>query len=298
MVLAQLCRLMVIVGITAMAANTGAAVRVLEPPVVLAGNYATWRGRTGSGFQNQANWDSPPTAGATHEGGLAIQNGAASALAYTAKEGSTTFWGQFLVGGYGGANGTLKVTGGTLTVDSPQYEAIIGQLSPGTLTVSGGELNLTGQDTWLGNEAEGRGVIGLSGGTIVLSHNFLISRNKGRGVVEISGGAFIVQGSGGTTFGTSAGPNKIIFAAGAGEFRQTGSGKITFLGSGDAATAYINFVAGSKGKLSLAGVTSRDYFDGLVKRARIKVDDKGVYDPLEAFQYSQDGAQGVYSLKP
>jgi hypothetical protein len=77
-------------------------------------------------------------------------------------------------------------------------------------------------------------------------------------VVNISGGRFIVEGSGGTMFGTSAGPNKINFSAGKGEFRQTGSGKITFLGSGDADRAHINFAKDSKGMLSLAGVTNRD----------------------------------------
>jgi hypothetical protein len=294
----KICHLVAIATVTVITTQARAAVKVQDQPVVLAGGNATWLGTKSSVFRDPANWNTPPTAGAIHEGDLIIQNASAAALDYTAKEGSTTFRGQFMVGRYPGAGGAVKVAGGALTVDSPQYEAIIGQVSDGKLTVSGGELNLTGKDTWLGNEPAGRGVISLTGGTILVSQDFLISRNGGRGVVEISGGTFIVDGAGGTTFGTSAGPNRINFAAGNGEFRQTRSGKIKFLGSNDTGKAYINFVTGSKGQLSLAGVVSREYFDGLVKQGRIKVDDKGVYDPLSVFQFTVDGAQGVYSLKP
>jgi hypothetical protein len=142
--------------VLSMAVSVGAAVKVHET-VVLPGGNATWRGSTNSDFKEAGNWSSPPTAGAIHDGGLTVANGSGFPLNYTESEGETAFNVQLLVGNPGGPNGVINVMGGTLTFNCPQYEAIIGQVSAGTLTVSGGALNLTGTDTWLGNESNGRG---------------------------------------------------------------------------------------------------------------------------------------------
>lgn len=258
----------------------------------------TWQGTKNSDFQQAANWDTAPTVNGSNDGDLAVQNGTANLLTYRDKEGSTTFNGQFTVGAANDDHtaGAIKVTGGSLTIDAGQYESILGQTAVGTVSVSGGNLTLSGKDTWLGNESSATGKLVVTGGAVNITEDFLIGRNDATGELDINGGSVVVAGSGGTTFDSGADPKKINFGAGDGEFKQTGSNKITFNGTDDADHVYVNFVTGSGGKLSLHSVASRDYFDELVKNGRIRIDDKPVTDPATKFQFNVADGQGVYSL--
>jgi hypothetical protein len=265
----------------------------------------TWLGNKDSNFQEAGNWDIPPAKDASNAGSLFIGNGFAKALSYTEKEGSTIFNGQLLVGVHSDSSipGVLTITGGTLTINDSQFGAIVGQTTTGTLNVSGGVLNLTGgHPTFLANE--GDGTINLSGGTISVDGDLLIDRNNTinggnfSGIIKITGGKVLVNGQtsfdvdgGGGAGGT--GYKKIEFGLGDGTFIQTKVGTLVFPIIDDAGTAYVNFVTGSKGSLSLNGAT-KDYFDGLVKANRIKIDDKPAL-PSD-FNFMTSGGQGVYKL--
>jgi hypothetical protein len=270
----------------------------------------TWKGTKDSNFSTVENWDSPPLANSSNQGGLFVANGSGAPLLYTESQGSTTFEGQLLVSTAGADTssaipGSLTISGGTLTVDGNVYGAIIGQTQKGTLTVSGGNLNLTGgQATFLGNSADG--TINLSRGTVTLDAGLIIGRNSATGggnygaALIITGGKFIVQGQ--TSFDVKDGDGdaggtglkKIEFGAGAGIFMQTTSGTLSFPMADDAGTAYVNFVSSSKGRLSLFGAT-QDYFESLVQSGRIRID--GQPAKTANFKFSTADKQGVYALQ-
>jgi hypothetical protein len=269
----------------------------------------TWKGTKDSNFSTAENWDSAPSANSSNQGGLFVANGSGAPLLYTVSQGATTFEGQFLVGTVGTDNsssmtGSLTISGGTLTVDGTVYGAIIGQTQKGTLNVSGGNLNLTGgQATFLGNS--GDGTINLSGGVVTLDAGLVIGRNSATGgnygaALIITGGKFIVQGE--TSFDVKDGDGdaggtglkKIEFGAGTGIFTQTTSGTLSFPQADDAGTAYVNFVSGSKGQLSLFGATQA-YFEGLVQAGRIRID--GQPAKTTSFKFSMVDKQGVYALQ-
>jgi len=267
----------------------------------------TWHGGTDSNFDNAVNWDAPPLAGSNNSGAIIIDNNAGKPLAYTDKQGSTTFTGQFTIGANNGSGNTgeLDMRGGTLTIVDSQWNAIIGQATSGTLTMTGGTLNLTGgRATYVGNEANG--TINLSGGTISMDGDLYVSRNStiyGQNfgaTINISGGKLMVAGQtsldvdgGGGAGGTTL--KKIEFGTGDGTFVQTTSGKILFPVAGDVDSAYVNFVKGTKGVLSLHGAT-KDYFEELVKEHRIRID--GQAATPSQFAFTSADSQGLYSLAP
>ena len=281
---------------------------ILAFGTLLSGNLLadfTWQGTKDSNFQNAANWDTAPAKGTVNTGALLVGNGSNSPLIYTDKEGSTTFNGQLLVGVHSDSSspGALTLTGGSLTILDSQFGAIIGQTTSGIVTVSGGNLSLTGGNpTFVGNE--GDGTVNLSGGTISLDGDLMIARNNTinggnfNGIIRITGGKFSVDGQtsfdvdgGGGAGGT--GFKKIEFGEGEGTFIETKSGTLNFPIATDSGTAYVNFVKGSKGRLSLHGAT-KDYFEGLVKAGRIKIDDKPARS--NDFTFETSGGQGVYRL--
>jgi hypothetical protein len=284
---------------------------ILLATLLGANSYAdyTWKGTKDSNFPTAENWDSAPAASSSNPGGLFVANGSGAPLSYTESQGSTTFEGQFLVSTAGtdagsSVSGSLTISGGTLTVDSTIYGAIIGQTQKGTLNVSGGSLNLTGgQATFLGNSADG--IINLSAGNVTLDAGLIIGRNSATGgnygaALIITGGKFVVQGQ--TSFDVKDGDGdaggkglkKIEFGAGSGIFMQTTSGALGFPMADDAGTAYVNFVSGSKGQLSLFGAT-QDYFESLVQSGRIRID--GQPAKATSFKFSTADKQGVYSLQ-
>jgi hypothetical protein len=284
---------------------------ILLATLLGANSYAdyTWKGTKDSNFSTAENWDSAPAANSSNQGGLFVANGSGASLSYTESQGSTTFEGQLLVSTAGtdtstSVPGSLTISGGTLTVESTIYGAIIGQTQKGTLTVSGGNLHLTGgQATFLGNSADG--TINLSAGTVTLDADLIVGRNSATGgnygaVLTITGGKFSVQGQ--TSFDVKDGDGdaggkglkKIEFGAGSGIFIQTTSGTLGFPMADDAGTAYVNFVSGSKGQLSLFGAT-QDYFESLVQSGRIRID--GQPAKAASFKFSTADKQGVYALQ-
>ena len=132
----------------------------------------------------------------------------------------------------------------------------------------------------------------------MIARNNAINGGSFSGIIKITGGKFTVDGQ--TSFDVDAGAGadgsgfkKIVFGVGDGTFIQTQSGNLVFPISDDVKTAYVNFVKGSKGSLSLHGAT-QDYFEGLVKAGRIKIDDK--FAQPSDFKFVTNGGQGVYTL--
>ena len=267
----------------------------------------TWQGVSDSSFANSGNWDVAPVPNSTNSGAIIIGNNSGKPLIYTENEGSTTFTGQLKVGKDDESHspGELVVKGGKLTISDANWGASIGQTTSGTVTVSGGSLNLTGgHATFVGNE--GNGTINLTNGTIFVDGDLYVARNSAisgqnnGALIKISGGKFTVGGQtifdvdGGAGAGGS-GLKEIEFDSGDGTFVQTNSGELQFPGPNDADTAYVNFVKGSKGVLSLHGAT-QSYFEELVNKGRIKVN--GQTARPSDFQFSTADGQGLYKLSP
>jgi hypothetical protein len=231
-------------------------------PGYLRANYI-WLGINDSSFKTAGNWDNAPTSNSSNEGALIIANASAKPLIYTEAEGSTTFNGQFMVGRDGGTHGSMRICGGTLTIKDGQFGAIIGQDAIGTLTVTGGTLNLTGKKhTFVSNEADG--TIILSGGIIMMDGDLIIARHNisgganHSGLIKITGGKLIVKGQtifdvADDGFADGSGQKKIVFGDGNGVFMQTSSGTLNFPVPNDVGNTYVNFLTGSKGRLSLFG---------------------------------------------
>jgi hypothetical protein len=265
-------------------------------------NYI-WFGAKDSNFETARNWDNAPSANSSNVGDLIIANASAEPLVYTHAEGSTTFKGQFMVGRDGGTHGSMTISGGTLTIKDSQFGTNIGQDATGTLTMTGGRLNLTGgKHTFVSNEANG--TILLSGGIMIMDGALIIARHNTSGggnfsgLIEITGGKLIVKGQ--TSFDVAddggadgSGLKKIEFGGGDGVFMQTKSGKLSFHVPDDTRNTYVNFLTGSKGALSLFGATQA-YYERLVKASRIKINGKTA--KVTDFQFTTSGKQGVYSL--
>ncbi|MEO7934328.1 MAG: hypothetical protein ABIT76_14330 [Chthoniobacterales bacterium] len=269
-----------------------------------------WHGTVDSDFAKADNWrlpdasNEPPSAGVENKEVLNIINGDGAPLYYTEKEGETTFVEQLRIGIKGCPGAALQVSGGHLTVKQAGM-AIIGQVGPGTLEITGGTLELLGgfkdsgmedqETTWslyLGNEPTGNGTITISGGKMILEWGIEVGRRSGTGLITISGNGSVTAG-GPTSFGEGEPSKKIVIGQGSGVFEQVANGNITF--APDSPDAWISFTKGSHGKLSLKG-KDKKYFDGLVAAGRIRIDDS-VAAPT-AFVFSKNGDQGEYHLAP
>jgi hypothetical protein len=102
-------------------------------------------------------------------------------------------------------------------------------------------------DVWVGNESTANAKFIVSGGIVDIKLNLLLGRQDAATEMDINGGSVVVEGSSGTTFDSGSNVKKINFGTGHGEFKQTGSGKLTFNGTDDTDHTYINFTKGREG---------------------------------------------------
>jgi autotransporter-associated beta strand protein/T5SS/PEP-CTERM-associated repeat protein len=102
--------------------------------------------------------------------------------------------------GRGGGTGTLNVTGGTITKTGASSSFIVGASGPGTMTQSGGLVNVSAGDTWIGEN--GAADFTLSSAGEFRATVFQVARNSGSsGNVFLQGGtlkANQIIGGGGT----------------------------------------------------------------------------------------------------
>ena len=95
-----------------------------------------------------------------------------------------------LIGEGSGSNGTLNITGGTVTTYAPQIGVYAG--STGTLNISGGTLNVrNGNNFRIGNL--GTGLVNITGGTVNSDAAFFIADQSGTGTLNISNGMLKVN---------------------------------------------------------------------------------------------------------
>ncbi len=90
-----------------------------------------------------------------------------------------------LIGEGSGSNGTLNITGGTVTTYGPQIGVYAG--STGTLNISGGEMNVRGGNNFrIGNL--GTGTVNITGGTLTSDAGIYMADQSGTGTLNISDG--------------------------------------------------------------------------------------------------------------
>lgn len=273
-----------------------------------------WNGSDGSSFRSTASWGGkPPTAAATNNGDLFINNGQNASLVYTESEGKTVFQVvDFKVGSAQHRGGELKITGGELSVAS-KFCLVVGQNNnqTSTLAVTGGKLTLDSRSDAPPDERTFRvgngfapntqGILTVSGGTLVINTpgtpelgGFVIGNNHANGQVTLTGGLLVVASRHGTTFQPSHGRGigRLTFGPGDGVFMQTDSKQIAF-GQGGGETSYIDFQPGTRGQLSLNEATEDDYV-AWVQAGKIRLN--GQPTTPDKFRFVSLPPQGIYIL--
>jgi len=219
---------------------------------------------------------------------------------------STVTQGQIEIGAFGG-NGSLAVSGGSLTVNtneadnpSANYGMIIGQVSAsGTISVSGGSLTINDgfiAQTYFGNGG-GTGEVDVSGGTFVLNSPSGLETATGSSsaaILNVSSGLFD-ENVEGTSFNASLGTN-MLSLSGNGIFELSNLGNTT--SDFNMGTSVLNFATGSTAEFSVgttSAAASSTFFDNLIASGNVSVG--GVVDTNQSdFAYSASGDQGILSL--
>jgi hypothetical protein len=272
---------------------------------------ADWRGTVDEQFQTPENWQSGggssvPTSGVLNRDTLCIQNGPKAPLSYTAAEGDTQFSGQLLIGQNKGSAGELKISGGSLSVNTDgRWIAILGQTVEGTIQISGGLFSLVaGIDNTaseglpkqvglvIGNESSGIGNFDVRGGEVDVGGAILLGRAGGTGTLAI-GGTGKVSCDGPVVFFPGPKSSVIELAQGEGLLQVTSDGNLLFPAADSDNDGFIDFAKGSKSRISLKG-KDKAYFDKLVAERRIRIG--GGFAKPEQFQFRRVNGQGELSL--
>ena len=188
-----------------------------------------------SAWTDAQNW-STATAPGSAIAGIHFTNGDATPALYTTTQGTTFVTGGFNVGRGAGKDGSLTITGGTLSINS---NVIIGQKATGVLTIDGGAfVQTSGPSFRLGN-AGGDGTVNLLSGTF----------ETNRSDLQLNAGVFKI-GDGIATFT-------------GGTFSKVGAGTI-------------DFVAGGTGSLTMSNgsddIANLAYYEGLWDDGNLTVD--------------------------
>ena len=152
-------------------------------------------------------------------------------------------WVEFGNGG-NGANGTLNMTGGSLTKIGNDHFIIASNGGTGVGNLSGGTLSVN-NEIWVGQSANSNGTLNISG-TAAISNNSWVAfgRNNGTGNVTMTGGTWTKTGE----------SNFIVGASGPGTMDM--SGGLVDIAPGGAADRGITWVAETNnctGTLTLSG---------------------------------------------
>jgi len=167
-----------------------------------------WRGTTSSDPTVGSNWLSGtafPFFNQSSNSRLNIQNGTASALNYSAAQGTTTLAssGRALVIGNSGSTGSMLITGGTLSISGASSAIIGGNVGTGSLEINGGRFEVTsgGLDIGgIGTANAGTGTLTLTSGVAVLP-TLSLTATIGNATINLNGGTLTL---GTLTVGTAA----------------------------------------------------------------------------------------------
>ena len=288
----------------------------LSPSLLAAADFV-WTGAAGPGLATPGNWAqaSAPTTGATVRcGKFYILNGNNASFTYTENEGTTVVeCDDFKIGSTGNPGGTMRMSGGELTVVS-RWSPMVAHNNnrSSTLTITGGRLTIRSApgvreselNFRLGNSRGGntRGSVNMGGGFLVIetpgnatTGGLAIANEEAHGEVVLEAGVIVVTSIYGTSFQPAEGNGVgvLTFGRGEGVFMQTDSRQLIFGATRGGAASHINFVEGSKGQLSLAGATREDY-ETWVKAGRIRL--AGQKTTPDKFRYTEIEGQGIYQL--
>ncbi|HSH93173.1 MAG TPA: hypothetical protein VK968_03435 [Roseimicrobium sp.] len=272
-----------------------------------------WNGSSGPDFSAPSNWTGkPPAANSVNSGDLFIANAQNSPLVYSEADGKTFFECADFKVSRNNRGGELKISGGELTVAST-LSLVVGQNNnqTSTLTLTGGKLVLNSRDDAKPGERNFRigngplphtkGILNMSGGILVINPpgtaelgGFIIANDGASGRVTLTGGILVVASRYGTAFQplNGRGVGILTFGQGDGVFMQTDSKQIIF-GQGGGSASYIDFLAGSRGQLSLNEATEEDYV-AWVKAGKIRLN--GQPTTPDKFRFINLPPQGIYLL--
>ncbi len=179
---------------------------------------------------------------------------------------------NWTVVGRWGATGELNVSGGTFTKASGgNFIVGDGNGSVGTATQTGGTVNVSSGEMWVGQGGGGSGSYSISAGSLAVNNWFAIGRDGGTGTFNLTGGTVTKGGNGDIEIGGwNSGTGSMNVSGGLLDVQAgnvlvavsgRGTGTMTIGGTGEVRTANL-FVAryddGTTGTLNLdAGGTLR-----------------------------------------
>jgi hypothetical protein len=225
----------------------------------------------------------------------------------TATDPTSQSGGQFELNG----GGSLTESSGTLTLTNSQYGAFVGQMTTGTISMSGGTFtwnaNGSSEQRFAFGNSGGTGILTMTGGTFNAntgvgtdtSKGLSFGRSGGTGTANLSGTATFVSPTQVFALASGGGTGTITLGLGTPQFILNGLADTTAASFSIGAGSDFNFLSGSGGALELGtgtGAVSQSFFDGLVTSGDILVN--GATTTPSSFSYTAGNGLGVYTLTP
>jgi len=201
-------------------------------------------------------------------GNTSVGQGGTGTLIMNASSSYTTTLGEFWVGNTANGKGTLTMNGGNITANSyvsigrqggtgtfnlnggtftknntanAGSSMLVGDSSSGTLIQTGGTLNVTSGQLFIGNVAN-TGTYTISSGALNIANWFVVGRSGASGTLTQNGGTITKTGGGGFILGSGGTGNTATFNCDAGLFDiQAGN---TYVGETGSPNATMN-ISGS-----------------------------------------------------
>jgi autotransporter-associated beta strand protein/T5SS/PEP-CTERM-associated repeat protein len=151
----------------------------------------------------------------TNNAEFQIGNGTGTQGEFT-MSGGTLNTGSYISVGRAGGTGTLSISGGTINKSGNGASFIVGDQTTGTVIQSGGTIKTDGCEVWIGS-AVSNGVYEMSGGRLEVGNWFVVGRNGGSdGTINMSGGTIYKSGGGDLVVGAdnSTANGKILQSGG------------------------------------------------------------------------------------
>lgn len=140
-------------------------------------------------------------------GELFLGNGVNAKGTYNLSNGTTTVTNWTVIGRDGG-NGTLNMTGGTITKSGGgNFSVANGGNSTGLLTQSGGTIDVTGGELYVGNGLGSNGEYNLNAGTVNVNSWIAVGRERASGTLNVNGGTLNKTGTADNHFIIASGDN-------------------------------------------------------------------------------------------
>ena len=169
----------------------------------------------------------------------------ASATGITSISGGAIVTNNWTIIGRDSGNGTLNMTGGTLTKNGGG-RFIVADNATGAMNMSAGTVSVN-DEFWVGQGGSSNGIVTQSGGTISCNSWIAIGREGGTGVYNMTGGTFNKTGGGSNFIVGPSGPGTMTMS---GDSLLNVTGGITWIGENNAANFTMS--AGSNAEVRTA----------------------------------------------